>query len=139
MRAIPASVPLLLREIALGAWLGLWVLGVGGRIAMRAVALAQDRPPALSGGGTLTVVAAGTLAGAAGALLHALARRGTRSWRGPQRSPLRLALFAALLALVTARGLHGSPGPTWPFWFLVATYAIAFDVGLARRAVGHDQ
>jgi hypothetical protein len=117
----------LLREVSLGAGLGLVLLGIGGRVAMRVVALSQDQPPVLSGGGTLTVVAAGAAAGAVGALLHALVRLGTRSWRGPGLSLLRLTLFVVLLALVTARGLHGSPGPTWLFWLLVAAYAAALQ------------
>lgn len=133
-----------LRDAALGAWLGLWILGVGGRIAMRAVALALGQPPAFDMGGTLTVVASGTAAGAAGALLYA-ASRAAGGWLAHRRPaeggradagarPLRLALFAALLALVTARGLQGSPGPTWAFWLLVAAYGAALEIAQTRRA-----
>jgi hypothetical protein len=133
MRSFREALGALLRDAALGAWLGLWLLGVGGRIAMRVVAVALGQAPVL-GAGTLTVVAAGVLAGAAGALLYAVSRavaaRVGRAWV----RPLRLALFAALLALVTARGLQGSPGPTWLFWVLVGAYGVALDVALVRRA-----
>jgi len=48
---------------------------------------------------------------------------------------VRVALFAALLALVTARGLHGSPaGPAAAFWPLVLGYGVWLDRALARRA-----
>ena len=122
----------LLRDATHGAWLGLLVLGVGGRAVMRGIALATGQAPALNVGGTLTVLAAGVGAGVAGALLHAVARAvaarvaGGRAW-------VRLAIFAALLALVTARGLHGSPAATaaW-FWPLVALYGALFVRIVAR-------
>ena len=143
MRAIRESAGTLAREAALGAWLGLWFLGIGGRLAMRAVALALGQTPTLNAGGTFTVVAAGTGAGIAGTLLYAVSRAVT-AWLGGTRvverahggvwvRALRLALFAALLALVTARGLHGSPGPTWYFWLLVAAYGAALEFTLIRR------
>jgi hypothetical protein len=134
----------LLRDAALGALLGLLFLGIGGRIAMRAVAITLGQPPVLDSGGTMTVIAAGTAAGAAGALLYAISRSASGllvRWQlvrsaqgGAWARALRLTLFAALLALVTARGLRGSPGPTWLFWLLVAAYGTALEVALVRRA-----
>jgi hypothetical protein len=124
----------LLNEVLLGAGLGLVVLGVGGRAVMRGIALVTDAPSAVSVGGTVSVLAAGAAAGAAGALLHALARAAA-AWGAGGRSSVRLVLFAALLALVTARGLHGSPpGPAAAFWPLVLVYAGSLVRVLARRA-----
>jgi hypothetical protein len=124
----------LLRDVAVGAALGTALLGVGGRIAMRVVALSLGQALLLNAGGTLTVIASGAAAGAAGALLHALSRVVTRRIHGPWARPARVTVFAALLALVTARGLSGSPGPTWLFWLLVAAYGAALDYMLSRRA-----
>lgn len=123
----------LLHELLLGTWLGLLVLGVGGRAAMRTIALATDAPRALTVGGTVTVLAAGAAAGAAGAVLHALSRAVAARGAGG-RSVVRVVLFAALLALVTARGLHGSPStPALAFWPLVLLYGILFVRAVARR------
>ena len=148
MRAMREMMAARLREVALGAGLGLLFLGVGGRVAMRMVAVALGQPPALALGGTLTVVAAGVAAGIAGALLHAISRAaatrlvgagarrdGDRAHGATWVRVVRLTLFAVLLALVTARGLRGSPGPTWSFWLLVAAYGAALEVGLARLAL----
>ena len=129
------------RQVFLGAWLGLIVLGVGGRIVMRAIALATGAPASFSLGGTLTVVGMGIAAGIAGALLYAvsgvIAKRFSR-----RESLIRFVLFVVLLALVTARGLRGTPpAPSMAFWPLVALYAAAF-LKLAPRhgsmGAGHD-
>lgn len=126
----------LLREAVIGAALGLVLLGIGGRVAMRMVALAIAQPPLLNAGGTFTVVAAGAAAGVGGVLLHALSGTVVRGRRGVWVRPLRITIFAALLAFVTSRGLRGSPGPTWPFWLLVAVYGSALEVLVARRLSG---
>ena len=132
MRSIRDAAGAFLREAALGTWLGFWLLGVGGRLAMRVTAMGLGEEPALSGGGTLTVVAAGAAAGAA---LHP-ASRAAANRLGGGRARVRLALFALLLTLVTARGLQGSPGTHLLFWLLVAAYGAALDRVLARRAAG---
>jgi hypothetical protein len=144
MRTIRETIGALLREVGLGAGLGLCFLGIGGRIAMRANAIALGQSPMLNAGGTFTVVVAGAAAGAAGALLYALSRAAATRLAGGHRQeyalhaawerPLRLVLFAVLLAFVTSRGLSGSPGPTWPFWLLVAAYGAALDFVLLRRS-----
>ena len=129
-----SSARALIDELLLGAWLGLIVLGGGGRAVMRGIALATDAPSALTVGGTVTVLAAGAAAGAAGALLHALARAAA-AWGAGGRTSARVARFAALLALGTARGLHGSPaGPAAAFWPLVLVYGAWLLRALARRA-----
>lgn len=120
----------LLRRGLLGAALGALVLGVGGRLAMRVVGLALGQPIGFTVEGSLTVVAMGALAGAAGTLLHAIANAvATRVGGG---AIVRLGLFAALLALATLRGLRGSPGPAWPFWLTIAAYGIALEAALLR-------
>src|SRR5512132_1865484 len=68
------SVGMLRDELLTGVWLGFLILGVGGRAVMRGIALMTDAPSAVSVGGTVTVLAAGTAAGIGGALLHALSR-----------------------------------------------------------------
>ena len=132
--AIDRNVAIELRnETFLGAWLGLLVLGVGGRAVMRGIALATDAPSAVSVGGTVTVVALGAAAGIGGALLHALSR-GIASRFAHGHAAVRVVLFGALLALVTARGLHGSPsGPATAFWPLVVVYGAVLEWLVARR------
>jgi len=132
--AIDRNVVIELRkEVLLGAWLGFLVLGVGGRAVMHGIALATDVPTVITIGGTVTVVASGVAAGIAGALLHSLSR--VLAWRFVSgNAAVRIALFGALLALVTARGLHGSPsGPATAFWPLVIIYGALQDWLVTRR------
>ena len=63
-----------LRDLVAGAVLGALVLGLGGRLAMRLLALAIDRGPAFSIGGTAEVVAYGAIVGVMSAALFAMAR-----------------------------------------------------------------
>ena len=144
MRTIHEATGALFRDVMIGGSLGLVILGVGGRVAMRMVAVALGQPPMFDAEGTLTVVLSGGAAGAAGALIHALCRAvagllagGAKLKEGSRRGwpgVLRLTMFATLLALVTARGLSGSPGPTWMFWLLVAMYGAAYEAALEWRA-----
>lgn len=122
--------------LLLGAVVGLVVLGVGGRVAMRAIALANNTPPAFSIGGTATVVFLGAVSGAGGGLLYALLHRVV-----PRRRLVRSALFGVALVLLTLRGLR----PIQPLsleWFmpLALAYGVIVDVGYTtwsrRRAVG---
>lgn len=67
---------ILLRAGLAGALTGALVLGVGGRMVMRLAALIGGGAPGFSWGGSLEVVAAGALYGAAGGLVWVvLARR----------------------------------------------------------------
>ena len=84
-----------------GALIGLVVLGIGGRVAMRIIAESTTGSGFFSIGGTFTVVAMGVLSGTAGAVLLLLAR--TTVWRWPPAPTL---LFHGLLLLVTLRGLR---------------------------------
>jgi hypothetical protein len=119
----------------LGAAAGLPVLGVGGRMAMRLLAIASHAPPSFSPSGTMTVLLAGLASGVAGGLLYAtLCRFVTRPrW-------VRSALFAAALVLLTLRGLH----PVQPLAFnlfmpLALAYGAIVDAAYSawyRRRVG---
>lgn len=123
--------------LLLGAGVGFVVLGVGGRVAMRAIALANNTPPGFSVGGTATVVFLGLASGVGGGLLYALLYR-----LMPRRRLLRSALFGAALVLLTLRGLR----PIQPLaleWFmpLALAYGAIVDVMYTaryrRRARGH--
>jgi hypothetical protein len=117
----------LVRDAILGTAIGLAVLGVGGRIVMRVIALRTGAAPSFTLGGTLSIVAAGAAAGAVGALLYALARTAARRLAGGHAA-VRLLVFFVLLALVTLRGLHGSPPASAAlFWPLVLVYGLALD------------
>jgi hypothetical protein len=126
----------LLRETLIGAVLGLVILGAGGRLVMRLIAEQSGAPAILTVGGTITVVAAGLMAGAGGALLHAIVRSITRRFAPGYTWP-RMTLFGLLLALVTMRGLRGSPaqGAVW-FWPLVGVYWAAFLSAIRHFALG---
>lgn len=90
-----------LAGLLLGALLGGLILGVGGRFAMRLIAVANSGRGAFSIGGTVTVIALGALSGAAGALLLL----GTNRFLGRHRLIGFLVFWAALL-LLTLRGLR---------------------------------
>ena len=83
----------------LGMALGLPILGIGSRIAMRIIAHATNVPPGFSFGDTLTVVSLGVLSGAAGGLIYAVLYRVLRD-----RTALRGVLFGVILTLLTLRG-----------------------------------
>jgi hypothetical protein len=120
--------------LLLGAVVGVVVLGVGGRIAMRAIALANNTPRGFSIGGTATVVFLGALSGVGGGVLYALLYLLV-----PRPRPVRSAVFGVALVLVTLRGLR----PIQPLaleWFmpLALAYGALVDVGytawMGRRA-----
>src|SRR5688572_16532928 len=110
------------RTLLAGTLLGLVVLGVGGRLAMAAIQVDTGASPSFSVGGTTTVVFLGAVSGLAGAVLTLLS--GAIQRRFLAGHPwLRHALFAALLFLVTMRGLRGTPSAGWwYFYLLVALY-----------------
>jgi hypothetical protein len=110
--------------LMLGAVVGLVVLGVGGRIAMRAIALANNTPPGFSIGGTATVVFLGVVTGVGGGVLYTLLQLLV-----PRRRFVRSALFGLVLVLLTLRGLR----PIQPLaleWFmpLALGYGAIVDV-----------
>jgi hypothetical protein len=83
----------------LGIALGLPILGIGGRVAMRIIAHATNVAPSFSVGGTVTVVLLGAASGAAGGLIYAVMARAM-----PRRTRLRMAAFGIVLTLLTLRG-----------------------------------
>jgi hypothetical protein len=113
------------RTLMLGTVVGLVVLGIGGRVAMAWVTVKVGGAPSFTLGGTLTVILLGAASGLAGGVMS-LASRWV-SGRLPGRIQwVQYVLLAAMLALVTARGLRGTqqPGTEW-FWALVAVYGVA--------------
>jgi hypothetical protein len=123
-----------------GALTGTLVLGVGGRIVMRLAALIGGRAPGFSWGGSLEVIAAGALCGAAGGLLWvAVARRLGRAMTGPV---LGAATFTGIgLVSDAARGAAASlPGPRRLtalvlFLLLCVAWGAATDIVARRWAV----
>ena len=81
--------------ILAGLSTGLVVLGIGGRIAMRVIALAEGAEPEFSLGGTAIVLLALTLMPAPCGALFA-----TLSIRLPGRGPVKGAVFGTALVLV---------------------------------------
>lgn len=128
---------LLLRAGVAGTLTGALVLGVGGRMVMRLAALIGGRAPVFSWGGSLEVVTAGALFGAAGGLLWvAIARRLGRAVTGPA---LGAATFAGIgLVSDAAQGAAASlPGPRRLtalalFLLLCVAWGVATDI-VARR------
>jgi hypothetical protein len=114
--------------LLLGAGVGFVVLGVGGRIAMRGIALANNTPSSSSVGGTATVVFLGAASGVGGGVLYALLYRFL-----PQPRLLRSALFGVALVLLTLRGLR----PIQPLaleWFMPVALAYGAIVDVAYTA-----
>jgi hypothetical protein len=90
-----------LKGIALGAAAGAVILGAGGRLAMRGVAIVQEWTLSFSVGGSTTVVMMGTLAGVTGAVIL-LALRSIPRLPGLART----VVFWAAAALITWRILQ---------------------------------
>lgn len=88
--------------VGLGAVIGTVILGVAGRVAMRAIAVAQRGvPEGFTMGGTMTVVLLGTASGALGGILLVISR-----WLFPSRRWAQVSLYWAALLLLALRGLH---------------------------------
>ena len=119
------------RGPVLGAALGLPILGVGGRLAMRAIALLNGAPSVTTLDGTLTVLLAGLASGVGGGVLYAVLARLL-----PDRRSLRALLFALALLLLTLRGLRPvQPHALVFFPPLVLLYGVLFERLWHRRAV----
>lgn len=115
------------------------VLGLGGRVAMRAIAIRNGTPGILTPSGTLTVILAGIASGLGGGVLYLIASAVAQR-TAPRHPWVRRVLFGILLALITLRGLH----PVQPlslalFGPLVLLYAAVIEVVTLRRAATtHD-
>ena len=88
-----------------GMVLGAFVLGVGGRIAMRLVAEATTGTSGFSLGGSLTVVFLGLVSGLLGGAFLLVARTFFRRW-----PPLPTLVYWLLLIAITLRGLRPVDG-----------------------------
>lgn len=113
-----------IRGAVLGALLGTLCLGIGGRAAMRGIAIAQGAAPGLSLGGTLTVVFLGALAGLAAGLVYVATRTLLPRLVGWAR-----ALFSVVLLAITLRGLRPLD---WLRLELFLPLFIVFGVALDR-------
>jgi len=87
--------------VAVGAGVGALVLGIGGRSAMRGIAILSGAPPSFSFGGSLRVVLLGALAGLVGGLILL----GLRALL-PKRWLIQTLLFYVIILLITLRGLR---------------------------------
>lgn len=86
--------------VLVGALLGALFLGVGGRVGMRVIALAQGQSPSASFEGSLAVVFLGAACGAAIGAIFLVART-----LFPQRSSLRVLFFWTVVGWIVIRGL----------------------------------
>ncbi len=121
-----------------GAILGTVILGVGGRVAMRMIAVNSGAPGAMSPSGTLTVVLAGAASGIAAALLH-LGSRAVAARLAPGIPWLRHVLLGIALSLVTLRGLAPLDSVRLAmFTPLVLAFAVALEIAVVRRRVEHN-
>jgi hypothetical protein len=112
-----------------GAMLGLPILGIGSRIAMRLVAVGTDRPGAFTVEGSLTVIFFGVVAGLAGGAIYAILARFL-----PRRTTIRSLLFGAIIVLLTVRGVSPASAFTLSLFLpLTVAYATALDVIWRRR------
>jgi hypothetical protein len=89
-----------LNGLLLGALTGFVMLGIGGRIVMRGIAVHIGQNPAFTLGGSLAVVAAGVACGAGAGICFVAARRITRN------RIVSTLLFWTICVLVTLRGLR---------------------------------
>ena len=116
--------------MVVGAVIGTLILGIGGRIAMRVIAMSAGTPPGWSLGGTTTVVALGAASGAAGAIIRLLS---ASFIPGPRW--VETVVFALALALVTLRGLRPVQAlPLALFAPLVVAYGVMLETLWLRRA-----
>lgn len=123
-----------LQMLAAGAIVGLFVLGLGGRLAMAAIQIQTTGDSSWSLGGTMTVIVLGAVSGLAGAAIALVAEWITRRLRAP--AWLQYVLLGAALILVTMRGLRGTaPVGALYFYPLVGLYAALLIVsGRVLRA-----
>ena len=87
--------------IIVGALLGFVFLGVGSRLGMTAIAIAENVAPSFTFGGSFTVVALGTLTGAVVGVLFLASRTAF-----PRHRLGRTLLFWGLIAAFVWRGLN---------------------------------
>ena len=117
----------------MGAVLGLPILGIGSRIAMRFVALGTNRPGAFTVDGSLTVIFFGVVAGVAGGGIYAILARFL-----PRRAATRNIIFGVIIVLLTLRGVAPATALTLSLFLpLTVAYAILLDVIWRRSPLAH--
>ena len=122
----------LISLILVGAAIGTLILGVGGRIAMRIIALDAGAPAGWSLGGAATVLALGAASGAAGAAIRLLS-----AWLVPGPRWAETVVFGVIVALLTLRGLSPLQALSVALFApLVLAYAVMLET-LWRRAAQH--
>ena len=86
--------------LSAGAFIGLVVLGIGGRAGMRIIALETGQPAAFTIEGSIAVALLGAASGAIAAVIFLVLRAAlpTRRW-------MRAALFWTILGAIALRGL----------------------------------
>jgi len=110
------------------AAIGLLVLGAGGRVAMRGIALLDGAPGAFTVEGTITVLLLGAASGALGGAIRALLDLG-----GRLPPAVRTALFALACLLLTLRGLRPLDANRLALFLpLVAAYVAAVELAWRR-------
>ena len=115
-----------------GAALGLAILGIGGRIAMRAIAMVQGAPGGFSLGGTMTVLLLGAANGAFGGVIRAIT-----GIRGRVPHALRLMLFAAACLALGLRGLKPlDADKLLLFMPVIVLYIVSMELAWRRLAWG---
>ncbi|HEX9705670.1 MAG TPA: hypothetical protein VGA20_10515 [Gemmatimonadales bacterium] len=113
----------------LGVGIGTVALGIGGRVAMRGIAMLSGTTPGFSWGGTMTVIFLGAVSGLAGALFF----MGVRLLL-PRRRVLRGVLFWTFLVLVSLRGLRPVDGQRLLLFMpLVLVYGVTLQALWCRN------
>jgi hypothetical protein len=108
----------------LGVAIGTIVLGVGGRISMRAIAHVQGQTPGFSLGGSATVVFLGAVWGLGGALWFAVLRRALRGHRMVRGAVFWTGIVAATLLALSPL----NPARVALFMPLAIVYGVALQV-----------
>lgn len=119
---------------------GTVVLGIGGRVAMRIIALATGQVPGFSLGGTLEVLVAGAWRGTIGGLVYLVLGRFVPA-KGPWKG-LALGILLFLIVVATLRPsirqqvatLGVVPLAVGLFGLLFIVYGIAVDFSVGRLA-----
>lgn len=126
------TIPRLARDILAGLAAGIVVLGIGGRLLMRGIAVATGTGAGFSWGGTAEVVLFGAIAGAAGGLAYGLVLRRFMKrplWRAAALG-LGTYLVLAVLPYDAKMAITAFPQSQWPL-ILLAFAALFLLFGLA--------
>lgn len=117
-----------LTSAVIGALLGLFVLGIGGRGLMRIIAHWEGRVPEFTIGGTSFVLLMGILAGLSGGIAHGLLAKYVTS------PAIRFLLFLPICIVVAWRMANELlPRPRMMFVALATAYVIALELFVRRR------